>query len=82
MNVVQDFIAPFYRFVHATFNLKYARIDDINITTEIGLESTAEIKILGIHSKAFQFITKLSNNKIQEFHVLAKNTKVIAICES
>ena len=82
LNVVQDFIAPFYRFVHATFNLKYARIDDINITTEIGLESTAEIKILGIHSKAFQFITKLSNNKIQEFHVLAKNTKVIAICES
>jgi urea transporter len=82
LNVLQDFIAPFYRFVNATFNLKYARIDDINITTEISLESSAEIKILGIHSKAFQFTTKLSNNKIQEFHVFAKNTKVVAICES
>ncbi len=82
LNVLQDFIAPFYRFVSATFNLKYAWIDDVNITSEIGLESSAEIKVLGIHSKAFQFTTKLSNNKMKEFYVHAKNTKMIAICES
>ena len=80
--MVQDFIAPFYRFVHATFNLKYARIDDINITTEIGLESSAEMKILGINSKAFQFTTNLKNNRIHEFIIETSNTKVVAICES
>jgi urea transporter len=82
LNVLQDFIAPFYRFVHATFNLKYAWIDDINITSEIGLESTAKIKFFGFKSKVFQFSTKLSNNKMQEFHVQVKNSKIIAICES
>jgi hypothetical protein len=82
LNVLQDFIAPFYRFVNATFKLKYTFIDDINITSEIRIESSAEIKVLGINSKAFQFSTKLKNNKIHEFMIETSNTKVIATCES
>ncbi len=82
LNVLQDFIAPFYRFVKSTFKLKYTFIDDINITSEIRIESSAEIKVLGFNSKAFQFSTRLKNNKIHEFMIETSNTKVIATCES
>jgi len=82
LNVLQDFIAPFYRFVKTTFKLKYAFIDDVNITSEIRLESISEIKVLGFNSKAFQFTTKLSNNKLEEFYVENTKCKKVAKCES
>ena len=82
LNVLQDFVAPFYRFVNSTFQIKYAYIDDVNITSEIILESTAEIKVFGLKSRAFQYSTNLKSNKLNEFIVTSKQSKIIALCES
>jgi hypothetical protein len=75
INIIQDFFAPFYRFVNANYAVKYAFIDDVNITSEIILESSAEIKILGFKSKAFQYSTNLKSNKLNEFISIADASK-------
>ena len=81
-NVLQDFIAPFYRFVKSSFIVRYAYIDDIHISSEIRLESSAEIKVMGIKSKAFQYTTDLKSTKINEFTVTSSKSKIIAKCEN
>jgi urea transporter len=82
LNFIQDFVAPFYRFVNANYSMKYAFIDDVNITSEIILESSAEIKVLGFKSNAFQYSTNLKDNKINEFIITTTKTKLIAVCEN
>ena len=82
LNFIQDFFAPFYRFVNANYSMKYTFIDDLNITSEIILESSAEIKVLGFKSKAFQYSTNVKGNKINEFIITTTKTKLIAVCEN
>ena len=82
LNVLQDFIAPFYRFVKSTFIVKYAYIDDVHISSEIRLESSAEIKVIGIKSKVFQYVTYLKSNKLSEFVVSTSKSKITASCEN
>ncbi len=82
LNVLQDFISPFYRFVKSSFMVRYAYIDDIHISSEIKLESSAEIKVVGIKSKAFQYTTELKSTKINEFTVTSSKSKITAKCEN
>ncbi len=80
LNIIQDFIAPFYRFVNSSFKVKYTYIDDVNITSQITLTSSSEIKVMGFKSKAFQYTTHLKLNKLDEFIVETSKTKISASC--
>ncbi len=82
LNVLQDFIAPFYRFVRSYFKVNYAYIDDVHIPSKIRLESSAEIKVMGIKSKAFQYSTELKSSKLNEFTIASSKSKITAICEN
>ena len=82
LNVLQDFIAPFYRFVNSSFKVKYAFIDDVNITSEIKLDASSEIKVMGFKSKAFQYTTYLKANKLNEFVIITSKSKITALCEN
>ena len=82
LNVLQDFIAPFYRFVKSYFKVNYVYIDDVHIPSEIRLESSAEIKVMGIKSKAFQYSTELKFSKLNEFRIASSTSNITAICEN
>ncbi len=82
LNVLQDFIAPFYRFVKSYFKVNYVYIDDVYIPSEIRLESSAEIKVMGIKSKAFQYSTELKFSKLNEFRIASSTSNITAICEN
>jgi urea transporter/murein DD-endopeptidase MepM/ murein hydrolase activator NlpD len=81
LNVLQDFIAPFYRFVKASYKVNYSFIDDVNLTSEIRLEAEAKIKIGGIQQKAFIFNTILKENKIYQFTIQNGKHNIQASCE-
>jgi urea transporter/murein DD-endopeptidase MepM/ murein hydrolase activator NlpD len=81
LSVFQDFVAPFYRFVNTSFCLNYEEIDDVNLTNNIKLNSSAEIKLAGIRLKVFNYQIYLKDSKISRFEVLTKRGKIEAICE-
>ncbi|MBP6458798.1 MAG: urea transporter [Crocinitomicaceae bacterium] len=80
-NLIQDFIAPFYRFVSANYKLHYTYIDDVNLTSEITLNAEAKIKIGGVQQKAFAFATNLKENKLNQFTVQLGKRNIVAKCE-
>jgi predicted nucleotidyltransferase len=62
--------------------VNYVYIDDVYIPSEIRLESSAEIKVMGIKSKAFQYSTELKFSKLNEFRIASSTSNITAICEN
>ncbi|MBS1636363.1 MAG: urea transporter [Bacteroidetes bacterium] len=80
LSFVQDFITPFYRLVHTEYSIRYVSIDDENISSEIKLESEAEIRAVGLSRKALVFQTTLRDHKISEFQIRLNQRKITALC--
>ena len=80
LQVLQDFIAPFYQFFKTHYSMCYANIDDANLSNQITLESKAEIRIGGIKQKAFEYNTVLKDSQLYEFYVFGKHLSLKAVC--
>ncbi|MBE0661190.1 MAG: urea transporter [Bacteroidales bacterium] len=66
---LQDFIAPFYMFMHADFSLKYFNLEDDLSTSRIEFHSDAQLKIARKVFESYSFEITVSGGRIELFKV-------------
>jgi urea transporter len=72
----QDFIAPFYMYLHSNFSLKTVSIDDLLMPNEIKLESKIENKIFDRPVNSWSYHITINTKGIKEV-VLEKDNEII-----
>jgi len=75
---LQDFIAPFYRFIKSEYSLEYARIKDNLTDSQILLISGVLVKRNKKVTKELNFEFAIESNRIQKFVVVAGNKTIEA----
>ncbi|MBC8486463.1 MAG: urea transporter [Bacteroidetes bacterium] len=75
---LQDFIAPFYRFIKSEYTLEYARIKDNMTESQILLISGVQVKRNKKVTKELNFEFAIESNRIQKFVVVAGNKTIEA----
>ncbi len=77
---LQDFLAPFWKFLDAEFQLRYAWIDNEVSATEIRLESSAVNLILGHVLKRIDFIVSFTEQGISRLEINGEKFNIRAKC--
>ncbi len=77
--VIQDFFAPFFRFMSAHYNIEYEYLDDNMSPTKILLKSNSSAKILNQEIIRFDFNIEIGQNGIAVFEVKSKNKNIRAV---
>jgi len=78
--VVQDFVAPFYRYLDGVFTLSYpVRSSDLQ-STKLELSGTAEKRRFGKTTEDMSFLFRVDGDGLREFHFTNKKQKVVARC--
>ena len=80
-DVIQDFIAPFYRFVQSNYRLEYMNVDDVHLTSKIQLNATAQLSIANLYHATTFYETLITSNEVFRFNVKSEKLNFIAICE-
>ena len=78
--LVQDFIAPFYIFLKADFNLEYKEKDDEISPTLLTFNSSATKSFFGYKTKGINFEIKVSKEGIKNITVFLKSKTIRAKC--
>lgn len=79
---LQDFTAPFIRFVKADYNAVFSVIDDFNFPKFIKIETQASIGFSKKNLKVINSEIVINNGSIQYFTIENGNTKILATCLS
>ncbi|PIY07204.1 MAG: hypothetical protein COZ21_01475, partial [Bacteroidetes bacterium CG_4_10_14_3_um_filter_31_20] len=77
--VIQDFFAPFFRFMSAHYNIEYEYLDDNMSPTKILLKSNTSAKILKKEIIHFDFNIEIGQNGIAVFEVKSNNINIRAV---
>ena len=78
--ILQDFIAPFYLYTKAYFNLRYAYIDNETFPSEITIESEV-IKSNGFSQQGDgKYSISINSGGIDKFNINTKNKQISVIC--
>jgi hypothetical protein len=78
--VVQDFVAPFYIFLKADFNLVYKDKDDEINPSLLRFGSSVRKSFLGWRTEGVRFEVVVSREGLKEFTVFLKNKTMKAVC--
>ncbi|UPT68730.1 MAG: hypothetical protein M0D57_08955 [Sphingobacteriales bacterium JAD_PAG50586_3] len=78
--LVQDFVAPFYRFAKAEYSIAHINCDNIHNPTSIILQATAAIKFVGNTFKQNSFTLIIENDKVARIEAAIGKEKLIATC--
>jgi urea transporter len=78
LQFLQDFIAPFYLFIHAEYSLHYLNIEDDLSTSSIHLKSTSELKFAAGILESYKFEILIGKGKIEKFEVSGKGLAISA----
>ena len=79
---MQDFVAPFHRFISAGYESVFTAIDDYTFPGYIKLETKAEVKLYGTTLKKVKSEITLMDNTIKMLVVYNGNKKTVATCLS
>jgi urea transporter len=77
---MQDFIAPFWKFLSSEFELRYVSVDNEISPTEIILESSACNVLMGNELKRLDFIISVGETGIRHLDVNGERFNLIAKC--
>ena len=77
--VIQDFIAPFYRFMKTSYRIKYTYLDDIMNPGHITLNSNAKTIIFNEETSSIGFTLEIGSSGLEVFEVKSKKTKLRAV---
>jgi urea transporter/murein DD-endopeptidase MepM/ murein hydrolase activator NlpD len=78
---IQDFTSPFLQLIKPEFRLNYATIDDENFTTEITLETSMEVEIMGNKKMERTSRIILKNGMIDELIINQAGIERILKCQ-
>ena len=78
LRVIQDFISPFWQFMHVQFNLEYTDIDSAFNPRHMILRSQVAISVGGIRQSRRVFEIELNNNRISRFSAKNGNRRIHA----
>ena len=73
VKVTQDFLAPFYIFIHTRYEMQYHSMGDELEKTQIILLSSAKRHFGGKETLSTQFEFEVDNNRINKFIVKQNN---------
>jgi urea transporter len=79
---LQDFIAPFWKFLQSDYIVKYDFIDNEISPSRIVLKSEARNRILGQPAGEYFCVIELDNNGLKQFSVEGKRLSINATCQS
>jgi urea transporter len=77
---LQDFLAPFWKFFTAEFELKYSWIDSEISATEIRLESSATTVLFGYGMKRLDFVISIGETGIRQIEINSNKLNIRAKC--
>ncbi len=78
---MQDFVAPFWKFLVSSYSCRYAWIDNEMSPNEIRLESSA-VNMLGNRAlRKINFRLLIRQEGVREFHAESDDLKISAVCE-
>lgn len=75
---LQDFIAPFYMYLHANYRIKTVSIDDELMPSEIQLESHIENYVFKQQLESWKYTITINNQGIKNIILDKKNQKISA----
>ena len=78
MVFLQDFVAPFYMFMHADFRLKYFKLEDDLSTSRIEFHSDAQLIIAAKALESYSFEITVSGGRIELFKVMCSDLELSA----
>jgi urea transporter/murein DD-endopeptidase MepM/ murein hydrolase activator NlpD len=76
----QDFVAPFFLFRKAIFELQFLKNDSDLSSEEIVLESSTRVKSPGLNKEMFHFEIELRNGSIEIFKIKKRSQSYTATC--
>ncbi|MCK4569711.1 MAG: urea transporter [Bacteroidales bacterium] len=79
--ILQDFIAPFYTFLHATYELEYLKLEDELSGSKIEMQSVARVRSGKRVKKTFEFRFTIDKGNITRIHIKARNSNIEATWE-
>jgi urea transporter len=79
---LQDFIAPFWKFLQSEYIVRYDFIDNEISPSKIVLKSEARNKTFGQITGKYFFVIELDNNGLRQFSAEGKGLSITATCQS
>ncbi len=79
---LQDFFAPFLKFLQSEYLLNYDYIDNELSPSRIVLKSKARNRIFGRHTSEYNSTIELDQNGLKQFTIEGKGLTTNAICQS
>jgi hypothetical protein len=76
--ILQDFVAPFFTFLHAKYSLKFVRKSDDFSKTLIEIKSNVSLRRIKKTYRVIDFDIKIINNNIEELKIKEGNKIVSA----
>jgi len=76
--ILQDFVAPFFTFLHAKYSLKFVRKSDDFSKTLIEIKSNVSLKRIKKTYRKIDFDIKIINNNIEKLKIKEGNKIVVA----
>jgi urea transporter/murein DD-endopeptidase MepM/ murein hydrolase activator NlpD len=67
VQILQDFVAPFYLFTKAEYQSSYIQVDNVHDPSVATLKSSVEAKFINLRFRKIEFEIKLSNKNIHQF---------------
>jgi hypothetical protein len=77
---LQDFLAPFWKFLSSEFKLKYSWIDNEMSPTEIKLEASVRNMLIGRELKRIELILTINEAGISEIQADGPGFNIVARC--
>jgi len=76
IRILQDFTAPFYRFLNASYHIEYLKVTN-NIDSEIiRLKSEVTFSVFGKHQSIRKYALEFTNNQLQRMTLLCNDQKI------
>ena len=78
--IVQDFVAPFYRYLEGVFTLTYPKRNPALQSSEFELHGTAKKQRFGNTTEEMSFSFSVDGDGLREFRFSDKKQEVVATC--
>jgi len=79
--ILQDFLAPFYTFMSAEFEMEYLKIDDDILSSKVELRSLATVRSGRKIKKAFDFHFEIDDGRINRMYINTVSANIEAVWE-
>lgn len=76
--LIQDFLAPFVRFLQVDYQLEYTDIDSVFNSRQMVLKSEIRMSSAGVGQHRYHFSVELKNNRIETIRAKTGNKQIIA----